>query len=301
MVSNIQRFSLHDGPGIRTTVFLKGCNAKCQWCHNPESMDRLPALQFIEERCIGCRACLEVCQQGVHQVVEGKHVLRRELCERCGECARHCYARALTLVGEEMTVEQVLEEVRRDTPYYDNSNGGVTLSGGEPLVQHRFTRELLKRCRAENLHTAIETNLLVPWERIEEVLPFLDIVIFDVKTFDDALHKEWVGVSSVRALENVRRLATVENALIARTPIIPQVNDSKSQIGAISDSIKDLPNLMYYELLSFNPLGMDKYRWLGWECSLAGRKRQKMDEMMPLADEAMRRGIRIQINGVNMA
>ena len=297
VISDIQRFSIHDGPGIRTTVFLKGCNARCKWCQNPEAIDRLPELQFIQERCIGCGACVETCEQGVHRVVNGQHILQRERCARCGECALLCYAKALALVGREMTVDEVMEEIRRDIPYYDNSNGGVTISGGEPLVQHQFTYALLERCRAENIRTAIETNLLQPWQRIQRMRSLLDLLIFDIKASDEALHRKWVDISNARALENARRLADTQSDIIVRTPIIPGVNDTREEIGAICDLIKSFPNLMHYELLSFNPLGIDKYRWLGKECVLAGERRQRPDELMPLAREAISRGIPTRVDG----
>ena len=300
MVSDIQRFSLHDGPGIRTTVFLKGCNARCKWCQNPESIDRLPEIQFIQERCIACGACLETCEQSVHQIVNGHHILHREQCTMCGECALSCYAKALTLVGKEMTTDEVMKEIRRDIPYYDNSNGGVTISGGEPLVQHQFTYALLERCSDENIHTAIETNLLHSWTRIEQMLPLLDLVIFDIKAFDKALHRKWVGVSNAKVLENARRLAGTQTSIIVRTPVIPDVNDSLKEIAAICDVIKGFPNLLYYELLPLNPLSVDKYRWLDKESILVDKKRQSAEMLLPLAREAMSRGIQVRVDGVGV-
>ena len=301
MVSDIQRFSLHDGPGIRTTVFLKGCNLRCKWCQNPESIDRLLEIQFIQERCIGCGTCLDSCKQGVHQIVNGQHILHREQCIMCGACAPSCYAKALTLVGKEMTTNEVMQEVRRDIPYYNNSNGGVTISGGEPLVQHQFTYALLVRCKAENIHTAIETNLLQSWQRIKRILPLLNLLIFDIKTFDAELHKKWVGVSNAKVLENAQRLADTQTDIIVRTPVIPDVNDSRKEIAGICDVIKSFPNLMYYELLPFNPLGVDKYRWLGKESLLADKKHQSIEMLLPLAREAVSRGIQIRVAGENVS
>jgi pyruvate formate lyase activating enzyme len=300
IVSDIQRFSIHDGPGIRTTVFLKGCNVRCKWCQNPESIDRLPEIQFIQERCIGCGACLDTCKQDVHQVMNGKHILHREQCTGCGECALSCYAKALTLVGREMTEDEVMQEVRQDIPYYENSNGGVTISGGEPLVQHQFTYALLVKCHAENIHVALETNLLSSWYIIERMLPLLDLLIIDIKTFDKELHKKWVGVSNAKVLDNARKLAGTQTDIIVRTPVIPLVNDSRKEIAGICDVIMSLPNLIYYELLSYNPLGVDKYRWLGKESILVGKKRQSTQALLPLTREAMSRGIQIRVDGVTV-
>jgi pyruvate formate lyase activating enzyme len=199
-----------------------------------------------------------------------------------------------------MTVDEVMQEVRRDIPYYVNSNGGVTISGGEPLVQHQFTYQLLVKCRAENIHVALETNLLSSWLIIERILPLLGLLIIDLKTFDEELHKKWVGVSNAKVLDNARQLAGTQTDIIVRTPVIPNVNDSRKEITGICDVIMGLPNLIYYELLSYNPLGVDKYRWLGKESILVGKKRQSNEALLPLTREAMSMGIQIRVDGVTV-
>lgn len=262
-ITDIQRFSVHDGPGIRTTVFLKGCNLRCGWCHNPETILPGPQLQVYPDRCIGCGACVAACPRGCHTAIDRRKQFDRRLCTACGTCARTCYAEALKLIGRRATAQEVLAEVLEDRAFYVNSGGGVTLSGGEPLCQREFAIEILKLCKAAGVHTAIETNLAWPWDHVEPVLSHLDLLMADIKTMDAALHADWTGQSNERTLDNIRRLAGRDLPLIVRTPVIPGVNDTEKEIGAIADFIADLPNLRYYELLPYHPLGLGKYESLG--------------------------------------
>jgi len=294
IVTDIQRFSVHDGPGIRTTVFLKGCNLRCRWCHNPETLRPAPELQLFPDKCIACGACFEACEQCAHVQAEGGREFRRERCIACGACADVCYAEALVLVGRSMTVEQVVEEVLRDRAYYESSGGGVTVSGGEPLFQRRFCRALLAACKAEGLHTAVETNLAWPWEDVEAVLPVVDLVMMDVKLADPAAHREWTGADNARILANARRLAARGVPLIVRTPVVPGVNDTPEQIGRIADLAAGLASLRYYELLPYHPLGRGKYESLGMEYSLRDVKAPSAEAMARLADEARKRGIEVR-------
>ena len=246
LVSDIQRFSIHDGPGIRTTVFLKGCNLRCAWCHNPETLSARPEIQTFPDKCIACGACFGACATTARQRnADGSATYSRDRCAACGACAKTCYAEALTLVGREMSADQVLREVLEDREFYAQSGGGVTLSGGEPLRQGDFCLELLRLCRSHGLHTAIETNLASPWEQIAAILPLLDLLIFDLKLFDGERHRRWTGVSNGAILTNVRRLEDylsnaggngTERALsiIVRTPVIAGVNDDADEIAAIA-------------------------------------------------------------------
>lgn len=265
IVTNIQRFSIHDGPGIRTTVFLKGCNLRCFWCHNPETLDTKPQLQLFPNRCIGCGACFERCQRGAHERIDGSRAYHRELCLACGRCAETCYAEALVITGELKTAEEVVDEVLRDKPFYETSHGGVTLSGGEPLLQLDFSFDILQRCQAEGLHTAIETALNFPWSRVEAILPVTDLIMLDIKVVDSSRHKECTGVPNERILENVRQLGHLDKPLIVRTPVIPGVNDTPEEVLAIARLAAELPNLLYYELLPFHPMASGKYDSLGMD------------------------------------
>ncbi|MBC7235955.1 MAG: glycyl-radical enzyme activating protein [Chloroflexi bacterium] len=259
IVTNIQRFSIHDGPGIRTTVFMKGCNLRCFWCHNPETLETYPELQIFPDRCIGCGECFQRCPNEAHVMQDGQRIFRRELCQGCGTCAETCYAEALVLVGEEMTVEEVVDQVLRDKPFYETSNGGVTLSGGEPLLQFDFAYAILERCQAEGIHTAIETAANFPWARVAAILPVTDLVMMDIKLMDSRRHRECTGVPNERILENARRLGEQDVPLIVRTPIIPGVNDNADDVAAIAQFVATLPNLLYYELLPFHPMAKSKY------------------------------------------
>ena len=291
IVTNVQRFSIHDGPGIRTTVFLKGCNLRCFWCHNPETLAPKPELQLFLDRCIGCGVCFTRCPHQCHEMVDGKRVFHREKCDGCGLCAETCYAEALVLVGEEKTVEQVVEEVLRDKPFYDNSGGGITLSGGEPLLQFDFSYAVLEQCRAKGIHTAIETAANLPWERIAAILPVVDLVMMDIKMMDSKLHKECTGVPNERILENALKLGQQPQPLIVRTPIVPGVNDTAGQVAEIAAFVKQLPNLMYYELLPFHPMATSKYDSLDIDYRARDLKRPPKEQMEALTEVARQAGI----------
>jgi pyruvate formate lyase activating enzyme len=291
MVTDIQRFSIHDGPGIRTTVFLKGCNLRCVWCHNPETLDPAPELQTHPERCIACGACVIACRHGAHTLEGGRHAYDRTLCVRCGECARTCYAEGLALVGREMSAEEVVAEALEDRVFYEASGGGVTLSGGEPLYQPDFARSILAGCRAAGLHTAIETNLAWPWSRVESVLPLLDLVMFDLKCMDSARHAEWTGAPNGRILENAARLAQAPVPLVVRTPVIGGFNDCEEEIAAIARFIAPFPRLVRYELLPYHALGSGKWESLGKEYRGASLARPSAERMRELAAVARACGI----------
>ena len=294
IVTNIQRFSIHDGPGIRTTVFLKGCNLRCFWCHNPETLGRDPELQLFPDRCIGCGECLERCPQGAHVIADGKRIFLRELCRACGTCVETCYAQSLLLVGERKTVDEVVDEVLRDLPFYETSGGGVTLSGGEPLLQFDFSYAILERCRREGLHTALETAAHFPWERVAAILPVTDLVMMDVKLMDAERHRAATGVSNARILENALRLGREAPALIVRTPIVPGINNTPEDVAAIAEFVAGLPRLLYYELLPFHPMASGKYDSLDIDYRARQLKSPSKEQMDALTEVAARFGIKAQ-------
>jgi pyruvate formate lyase activating enzyme len=294
IVTNIQRFSIHDGPGIRTTVFLKGCNLRCFWCHNPETLRTEPEIQIFPDRCIGCGACLERCEQHAHVAVDGQRQFLRERCVACGRCADTCYAESLVLVGEYKTVDEVVEEVLRDEPFYARSGGGITLSGGEPMLQFEYALEILMRSKAQGLHTAIETAANYSWERLAAVLPFTDLVMMDIKLLDNELHRACTGVRNQRILDNAERLGREDKPLIIRTPVVPGVNDCDEQILPIASFVARLPNLLYYELLPFHPMATGKYQSLDMDYRASQLQSPPKEQMEALADAARRAGIEVK-------
>lgn len=260
-VTNIQRFSLNDGPGIRTTVFLQGCNMRCTWCHNPETLSMQPVLMFYPNKCIGCGGCFAACPSGAHMLADGVHAIDRKRCAAvaCGRCVQACASEALAFSARRMTVEDVMREVRQDKLYYGYSGGGVTVSGGECMLYPDFVSQLTEACHAEGIPIAVETNLSLPWAGMRDALAGVDLIMFDIKLADDEAHRRHTGISNRQILENAARLDELGVALLARTPLIPGVTDTEENIRAVSGLLSGMKNLTAYELLNFNPLGASKY------------------------------------------
>lgn len=263
LIFDIQKFSIHDGPGIRTTVFLKGCPLSCFWCHNPESRSPSPQISFIADQCIGCGQCFDVCPVGAHVMTDGRHQLRRDTCQVCGRCVDKCYTRAVELVGRQMSVDQVLDEVVKDIPFYKTSGGGMTLSGGEPTLQIDFIEALLHQAKAAGLHCCIETSGHCDYTRLERILPDVDLWLFDWKESDPVRHREYCGVDNTRILANLRRLHADGAMIRLRCPIIPTFNDRADHFQTIARITRELPHLEGVELMPYHRLGQGKSARLG--------------------------------------
>jgi len=299
MVFNIQRFSIEDGPGIRTTVFMKGCPLRCVWCHNPEGLERRKQLMWFDVRCIGARDCLEACPVGALELTGDGMVIDREKCDGCGLCQVACPAGAIEVVGRESTAREAFDEVVRDEAFYRNSGGGLTVSGGEPTMQPRFVAELMGLCREAGIPTALDTCGYTSGDALERLLALSDMALLDLKLMDEARHRELAGVDLAPVLESARAITRSGTPLWVRTPVIPGCTDSEENIRAIAAFIKDeLSTVERWDLLSFNNTCGSKYQRLGMKWELEGApliEKERMEGLARLAEEA---GCKVAWSGV---
>jgi pyruvate formate lyase activating enzyme len=285
LVFNIQKCSVHDGPGIRTTVFLKGCPLHCPWCHNPEGISRCREIVVLENRCIGCRQCRLACRYGTTVPGHGPLPARSEVCELCGACVEACPTQGRQFIGVELSVGRVVESVLRDQVFYEESGGGVTFSGGEPWSQPDFLRALLKACGSRGLHTAVDTCGLARTEDVLAVAALTDLFLYDLKFMDDAKHRRYTGVSNGLILENLQTLGRSHGRIWLRVPIIPGINDDPADLQAAAQFAASVPGVRQVNLLPFHRTGLPKSSRLGQPSTLA--------EVQPPSAEAMDRAVNI--------
>jgi len=262
IIFNIQKFSIHDGPGIRTTVFFKGCPLSCLWCHNPESQDVNKEILYDKNKCVLCGKCKEVCPTNAIKIEDGKLTTDKNKCNFCGQCVIYCVHGAREIVGKEYSVDDVMKEVIKDKIFYEQSNGGVTVSGGEPLMQIDFVEELLMRLKGENIHTAVDTSGAVSFDILERVAKYTDLFLYDLKLMDDEKHKGYVGVSNKSIIENLIKLSKIHSNINIRLPIIGKVNDNTEHIEKVLELLKDL-NIKKVNLLPYHSIAKHKYEKLG--------------------------------------
>jgi len=277
-IFNIEGYAVYDGPGIRTLVFLKGCPLRCLWCQNPEGQDPRTQLLFFPDDCIGCMRCVSVCPNGAVEQTDEKIVVKLDKCRRCFKCVEVCPVEARKRTAKFLTAEEVVEEVAKDRAFYRRSNGGVTLSGGEPLMQPDFTSEILRLCHERNIHTAIETAGFGAQDDFMKVLRYTDFIFFDIKHMDSKKHKAAVGVGNEKILENLKRVPK-NKTLVVRIPIVPGVNDSEKNILDTARCVSKLKKVKKIELLPYNKLGVLKYERLGRPYLLPNVDRPKGEEM----------------------
>jgi pyruvate formate lyase activating enzyme len=280
IVFNIQKYSVHDGPGIRTVVFLKGCPLRCRWCSNPESQKPQPQLVYNPKKCLTlehCVRCLEVCTVGaIKRGGDNRIQLDREICSECRLCTKACPSLALNVYGETMTVAQVIDKVEEDSSFYSRSGGGLTISGGEPMHQAEFAVSLLKEAKRRRINTAMETCGFCQWEDLQEACGYLDTLLYDVKSMDPEKHRVFTGVSNELILENLQRVreAFPDLSVWVRTPVVPDFNDDPKDIRQILEHIQGMPNT-WFEALDYHRMGKPKYEYLGLEYPMGD---QKLDE-----------------------
>ncbi len=290
VIFDIKKFAVHDGPGIRTTVFFKGCPLRCPWCHNPEGISPRPEIMVFPDRCLkGCRDCIPDCPHGALGKSRGAIVLCRSRCDGCGACARACPTEALQVTGRPVTVGQVMEEIIKDKPFYEESGGGVTFSGGEPMQQPRFLAELLLSCRKQGIRTAIDTSGNAPNAEFERLLPLAGLFLYDLKVLDDERHRRLTGVSNRLLLKNLQRLSEAGAPLALRVPVVPGVNDADNDLQALAGFCAALPNRHPVHILPYHRGYVGKARRLGLAAAMAPSPGTFMAGVLPPATATMQR------------
>ncbi len=293
-IFNIQKFCLHDGPGIRTTVFFKGCNLRCKWCANPESQQMALQLTLDKSKCIGCGACVAACVKDARRIAEGVSQADTTRCNSCGACLEICHSGAIAMEGKLADIEQVLAEVRKDKAFYDTSGGGVTLSGGEVLLQLSFAVELSRRLRQENIHVAVETAGAVPEKAFSAMLEEVDYVLMDLKHYDTDAHRAGTGLGNEQVLANLRHLAKSGKAYLVRIPVIPGFNDSLSD-GKFFARLLQGTEIKKVQLLPFHRLGSRKYELLGMPYDYAATPTMQRSALTDYSQEFTRMGIEVML------
>ncbi len=280
MLFNIQKCSIHDGHGLRTLVFFKGCPLRCKWCANPESQEYYPEVMESPSKCIGCGVCMKVCPLSCISIHEDGPRIDREKCNNCFECTEHCYAHSKYKIGKEYTIEELYKEIEKDRVFYSIKGGGVTFSGGEPLTQPKYLKEIAKTCQERGINVAVESCGCGNYSEFKEALPYINSMFLDIKHIDSEKHKELTGSGNELILDNIRRIAEYDIHITVRTPVIPGLTSSRENIIGIAKFLTTIPEIKEYELLVYHQFGVNKYNALGREYTL--------EDVEPPSDEEMR-------------
>jgi pyruvate formate lyase activating enzyme len=294
LVFDFKHFAVHDGPGIRTTVFLKGCSLKCQWCHSPESQSTNPEIMVHPEKCIGCGSCVEECPKNA---VISPGIIDAKVCNLCGKCIEACYPGALELIGKNIQVTEILDEINKDRLLYEASGGGVTLSGGEPAQQSKFTYKLLKALKKNGYNTVLDTCGYTTWDNLKKILKYVDLVFFDLKHMNPIKHKKFTGVSNELILSNLKQIVGLGKFTRIRVPLIPRFNDSEEHLRGLSKFLRELP-VETVDILPYHKMGVSKYDSLNREYKLKDIKLHKKEQLMEIKNLISSYGLNVSVAGV---
>jgi len=295
-IFNIQRFSIHDGPGIRTTVFFKGCPLNCWWCHNPEGQILDRELLVFNNRCIGCGNCAKVCDRKALSIKDGKAVLDREKCDLCGKCVENCSTKGLEFAGELVTDEWLLKEVKKDIIFFDESGGGVTISGGEPLMQFEFLLSMIKFLNKEGINVTVDTSGYGEWDKFKQLVDYVDLFLYDIKLIDNEKHKKYMGVSNEIILKNMQKLVNEKTKIAPRIPLIPGVNDGIEDIKQFAEFLASL-GFREVNILPYHDFGRQKYIRTGKEYKIQEKLILSEEKKSLVTEEFFKKGINIIMGG----
>lgn len=300
-VFNIQKFSIHDGPGIRTTVFFKGCPLACKWCHNPESLSREKQILINHDKCIRCGTCIKICPTNALYMGDNKLKINEDLCTYCEDCEGACIQEAIEIVGKDMTDDEVITEVEKDKVFYEVTGGGVTFSGGEPFYQPQFLEALVKKAKKRSFHVAVDTSGMTLWENIESVLDYVDLYLYDLKMMDSEKHKKYIGSSNKIILENLKRLDKEldkrEGSINLRLIVLKGINDSEEDIDLILNFISDLNNISQINLLEYHTMGREKYSRLNLEYEMSGDEKPDYYRLQSIKESFEKNNYQVVIGG----
>ena len=297
LVFDIKKYAIHDGPGIRTTVFFKGCSMECQWCHNPESRSAQAEHGFRKSRCVGCSQCVESCPEQAITIIDNRPVTDMNKCNLCGRCVDTCMTRAREIIGREMSVGEVMDEVEQDVIFYDESGGGVTFSGGEPLMQPEFLLAMLNQCQRQQIHTAVDTSCYAEKKVVEMVGEKASLFLCDIKHMDSKIHERFTGVGNHLILDNIRLLSETGKEIIIRIPVIPGFNDKKANIEATGKFAASLPGIIRVDILPFNRGGKEKSARLMSQSKSLQVETPSEEQMKSIVQDLIKYGFEVKIGG----
>jgi pyruvate formate lyase activating enzyme len=295
-IFNIERYSTQDGPGIRTTVFLKGCPLHCLWCHNPESQSNKKEITINAIRCIACGKCFGVCVNGAVISENDQFIFLREKCTACGRCIEVCFSTAREMIGREITTRELLEILERDLIFYDDSGGGITFSGGEPLLQSEFIMEMLIECKKRKIHTAVDTSGFIKQDILLRAAGYTDLFLYDLKIMNDQKHFEYTGVSNNIILDNLKKLSQIHHNIIIRFPVIPGINNDENEIKSIADFL-NYTGIKQINILPYHRIGIDKYKRIDKSYKLPHIETPSGDELEKIANYFLKRNINVKVGG----